>query len=725
MSIENTRKRILDIAKVYLGYREGYDNDNMFGDWYGLPRAPWCAMFVSYCMAKAGVSQDVVPKFSSCSVGWNWFASRGLTRPNNYIPQKGDIIFFDWEPEKGDGMDHVGLVDRVENSRVYTVEGNHSDQVIEYSYPLNYYEIYGYAIPNYTGNEILSESNNGSINFSDTTRPLISRGSCGSYVTEAQNALIQKRYPLNQYGADGIFGNETEQVVRKFQRDNGLSSDGIIGPATWGKLITNTVVMPSTYPGSYITIGHSGSNVLKIQNELIRRGYTVSGGADGQFGSGCKAAVQQFQSDRGLDVDGIVGKATWDELFPQSGIGSSYPGYVLDMGARGPEVTSIQNRLMALGYTIPGGADGQFGSGLKNAIRQYQTDKGLDVDGSVGKATWDLLFPLQEISVGFPGYLLGLGMSGQNVKIIQNKLSDLGYAIGAIDSIFGEKTKAAVIQFQTDNSLDADGVIGQETWNKLFTISSNLTTSALNEPVFKMLGKLYSYAGNFLNSNNKTDSIAQRNILVLQYLRRENYHFDVFEAIALAQNPTLSQSSLKAAAKELAQAAFDLIAVSPSWQNDWLSYMDNIYDSSLNINPIIHLDNNEEMELDHLAVTAETCIMHSYLIENLSQEVFAATSDLIGWAGDAIQFAGLYYKSTNEKTLSAIKDNLFLNSGNNYGFGLQDLYQDVDAWNMHKLLFIEDIETVFRKYYDSYTLYVEDSLYLLVIDLFMAFYLII
>ncbi len=549
MSIENTRKRILDIAKVYLGYREGYDNDNMFGDWYGLPRAPWCAMFVSYCMAKAGVSQDVVPKFSSCSVGWNWFASRGLTRPNNYIPQKGDIIFFDWEPEKGDGMDHVGLVDRVENSRVYTVEGNHSDQVTEYSYPLNYYEIYGYAIPNYTGNEILSESNNGSINFSDTTRPLISRGSCGSYVTEAQNALIQKGYPLNQYGADGIFGNETEQVVRKFQRDNGLSSDGIIGPATWGKLITNTVVMPSTYPGSYITIGHSGSNVLKIQNELIRRGYTVSGGADGQFGSGCKAAVQQFQSDRGLD---------------------------------------------------------------------------------------------------------------------------------------------------------ADGVIGQETWNKLFTISSNLTTSALNEPVFKMLGKLYSYAGNFLNSNNKTDSIAQRNILVLQYLRRENYHFDVFEAIALAQNPTLSQSSLKAAAKELAQAAFDLIAVSPSWQNDWLSYMDNIYDSSLNINPIIHLDNNEEMELDHLAVTAETCIMHSYLIENLSQEVFAATSDLIGWAGDAIQFAGLYYKSTNEKTLSAIKDNLFLNSGNNYGFGLQDLYQDVDAWNMHKLLFIEDIETVFRKYYDSY-----------------------
>lgn len=307
MSIENTRKRILDIAKVYLGYREGYDNDNMFGDWYGLPRAPWCAMFVSYCMAKAGVSQDVVPKFSSCSVGWNWFASRGLTRPNNYIPQKGDIIFFDWEPEKGDGMDHVGLVDRVENSRVYTVEGNHSDQVTEYSYPLNYYEIYGYAIPNYTGNEILSESNNGSINFSDTTRPLISRGSCGSYVTEAQNALIQKGYPLNQYGADGIFGNETEQVVRKFQRDNGLSSDGIIGPATWGKLITNTVVMPSTYPGSYITIGHSGSNVLKIQNELIRRGYTVSGGADGQFGSGCKAAVQQFQSDRGLDADGVIG----------------------------------------------------------------------------------------------------------------------------------------------------------------------------------------------------------------------------------------------------------------------------------------------------------------------------------------------------------------------------------------------------------------------------------
>ena len=88
MSVENTRNSILSIAKVYLGYQEGYNNDNIFGDWYGMPNQPWCTMFVSYCMSKAGVSQDVVKKFASCTIGWNWFAARGETRDKNFVPQR-------------------------------------------------------------------------------------------------------------------------------------------------------------------------------------------------------------------------------------------------------------------------------------------------------------------------------------------------------------------------------------------------------------------------------------------------------------------------------------------------------------------------------------------------------------------------------------------------------------------------------------------------------------
>ena len=63
----------------------------------------------------------------------------------------GMLIFFDWDGNDGqDGSpDHVGIVERVENGRVYTVEGNSGDQCRENSYPIGYYEIYGYGISSY------------------------------------------------------------------------------------------------------------------------------------------------------------------------------------------------------------------------------------------------------------------------------------------------------------------------------------------------------------------------------------------------------------------------------------------------------------------------------------------------------------------------------------------------------------------------------------------------
>ena len=308
MSVDETRQRITIIAKSYLGYKEGYNNDNLFGSWYGMPNQPWCAIFVSYCMHKAGVSESTVPKFAYCPTGFNWFANKGQTRNKNYVPQTGDIIFFDWEQ---DGViDHVGIVDRVVDNTVYTIEGNHGDQVNIYSYPIGSPQIRGYAIPNYSGNEQIKNSTT----EAPSKMPLIYKGSTGEAVTYAQNKLISKGYILN-YGADGIFGSETEEIVRQFQANNGLAIDGMIGPATWAKLEKTTTIIPSSYPGSLIGYGSSGDNVKKVQDELIRRGYYVKGGADGIYGNGTKNAVIKFQSDRGLDADGIVGENTWNELF--------------------------------------------------------------------------------------------------------------------------------------------------------------------------------------------------------------------------------------------------------------------------------------------------------------------------------------------------------------------------------------------------------------------------
>ena len=466
MSVEGTRERIVLIGNCYLGYREGRNNDNIFGDWYGIPNQPWCAMFVSYCMNKAGVLPNVVKKFASCSIGWNWFKSKGQTRNRGYIPQKGDIIFFDWNPEKGDGIDHVGIVNNVNGEYIYTLEGNHDDQVNIYKYHINDARIYGYAVPDYTGEEIIE--NNPSESY--TNKPLVYKGKTGETVKYIQNKLINKGYFLGRTGADGIFGFQTEKAVRQFQIDSNLSADGIIGPLTWKKLEDPTIVISSSYPGNIIGMGARGDNVLKIQRELIRRGYNVPGGADGQYGSGCRETVKKFQGDNGLEIDGVVGKRTWDTLFPTLGIELPYPGKIITMGSRGENVIRIQKRLIRLGYNVPGGADGQYGSGCREMIKKFQGDNGLEIDGDVGENTWNTLFPLQNQKENseWPRYYIAKGMSDGNVSIIQTRLSNLGYSIGPIDGIFGENTEEAIKNFQETNHLDVDGIVGRDTWNALF-----------------------------------------------------------------------------------------------------------------------------------------------------------------------------------------------------------------------------------------------------------------
>ena len=84
------------------------------------------------------------------SQGVPWFQERGLWQDNSYEPRPGDIIFFDWDDGGQDGSsDHVGIVEKVENGRIYTIEGNSGDSCRQNSYPVGYYEIYGYGTPAY------------------------------------------------------------------------------------------------------------------------------------------------------------------------------------------------------------------------------------------------------------------------------------------------------------------------------------------------------------------------------------------------------------------------------------------------------------------------------------------------------------------------------------------------------------------------------------------------
>lgn len=135
------------IPKVALT-QEGNGGET-YWSWYGFTqRVEWCACFVSWCADQCGyIEAGVVPKFSLCSAGMEWFESRGQFRDGSYVPAVGDIVFFDWGNDGS--IDHVGIVESVTDGTIYTVEGNSGDQVAKRSYPLGYEQIEGFGIPEY------------------------------------------------------------------------------------------------------------------------------------------------------------------------------------------------------------------------------------------------------------------------------------------------------------------------------------------------------------------------------------------------------------------------------------------------------------------------------------------------------------------------------------------------------------------------------------------------
>ena len=127
-----------------------------YWSWYGFnSRVEWCACFVSWCANECGyLDAGVIPKTAGCITGSNWFKDRGLWQDNSYEPRPGDIIYFDWDNKGSSGpqdglADHVGIVEKVENGMVYTVEGNSGDSCRENRYAIGHYEIYGYGTPAY------------------------------------------------------------------------------------------------------------------------------------------------------------------------------------------------------------------------------------------------------------------------------------------------------------------------------------------------------------------------------------------------------------------------------------------------------------------------------------------------------------------------------------------------------------------------------------------------
>ncbi|PWA08396.1 endopeptidase SpoIID/LytB [Pueribacillus theae] len=245
-----------------------------------------------------------------------------------------------------------------------------------------------------------------------SSNKLLRIGSVGPDVTNLQNKLQAAGY--HTAAVDGIYGSQTAQSVRNFQKAKGLKVDGIVGPETLSALEgsngpTAATPLASEQPSStnstILRINSKGQAVTNLQNGLKQLGYHASA-VDGIYGPLTAQAVRSFQQANGLEVDGIAGPETLSAL--KNGKAASKPASkpeatpseessapspsssVLKKESAGQAVAQLQSNLKRLGF-FSANATGFYGDITAQAVTNFQRAHGLSVDGAAGPETLNKL----------------------------------------------------------------------------------------------------------------------------------------------------------------------------------------------------------------------------------------------------------------------------------------------------------------------------------------------
>ena len=143
----------------------------------------------------------------------------------------------------------------------------------------------------------------------------------------------------------------------------------------------------------------------------------------------------------------------------------------IQKGNSGDSVKEVQTKLITLGY-LTLAADGKFGPGTEQAVKDFQTGNRLDATGIIDKKTYDVLVSKKAVSKKQeePSFTsIKRGDNGDAVKEIQTQLASLGYLSSSTDGKFGPGTEQAVQNFQDTNHLDSTGIVDEKTYKKLFS----------------------------------------------------------------------------------------------------------------------------------------------------------------------------------------------------------------------------------------------------------------
>lgn len=238
--------------------------------------------------------------------------------------------------------------------------------------------------------------------------------------------------------------------------------------------------------------GERGADVVALQRLLNEKGAHLE--VDGSFGPKTEAAVRGFQRRHGLEVDGVVGKATLHKLRTRTRPEDN--DRLVKPGSNGKDVLAAEKRLVKLGYDT-GRVDGRFDQQTARAVRAFKADEGLQSrSGALGKRGKDAL----EHAVRAQGHApytarvkntgehrrldaltaekagevrddgstgLREGDSGRTVKNVQAHLKGTGFSAGVVDGRYDERTAGAVKAFQKKSGLEVTGRMDNATWRAL------------------------------------------------------------------------------------------------------------------------------------------------------------------------------------------------------------------------------------------------------------------
>lgn len=240
--------------------------------------------------------------------------------------------------------------------------------------------------------------------------------------------------------------------------------------------------------------GDSGSFVKALQSALAELGYMDEDEVDGKFGSGTESALKTFQKRNGMTQDGIASAELQLKMYESTPKDfKGYRQYVMTVppvagalireGSMGEAVSKLQLRLKELGY-YTGEATGKCDKDTVAALKMFEGRNGLVADGEADARDQEVMFgggvidakavvtPTPAPTLVPPTDTLRRGDKGEQVKSLQQRLTDLGYYTGKISGTYNEATENAVKAFQKKSSLDDDGVCGPVTRTVLYGVNA-------------------------------------------------------------------------------------------------------------------------------------------------------------------------------------------------------------------------------------------------------------